>query len=78
MATNRFLFVFILILVYEILMMLIHPFGLSFTKVAITMLVWSAFSLTFSTFVFNYPSIKSNIPAFAFYVSFCINVLELY
>ena len=68
MTRNRFIIAFLLVLVYEILMGLINPFGLSFTKVAITLLVWIAFLLTFLTFVFKYPLVRSNMPDFAFYI----------
>jgi len=68
MRDRRFIASFILVIIFEILIILVRPLGLSLFKVSITLLVWLAFYFAFSAFVRNYDIFKKDLPKYAFTV----------
>lgn len=65
MNKNRLFISLITVLIYEILMVLVHPEGLSFIKILITVLIWISFYLSVSTFTQLYKSTRENLPGYA-------------
>ena len=63
---NRFLLALLTLTVYELLMVLFNPTGLTFVKVAITLLVWISFLLSALSFLLNLRTIRTNMPGYAY------------
>lgn len=68
MKNTRFLVALSTIFIYEVIMRLINPDGLSITKIIITLLVWASFFLAASAFLSNRQEIKFNISKQTFYI----------
>jgi hypothetical protein len=80
-SSNKFLIALLLLIIYEILMIFINPFGLSITKVAITLLVWFSFWFSIQTFYVNFSSLRKIIPKFPFslYIALiCWNSINIF
>jgi hypothetical protein len=66
MNKSKFFVSLLTVVIYEILMMLVRPDGMSNTKVAITLLIWISFYMSFSTFILQYQIIKTALPKYVF------------
>src|SRR5665213_2220297 len=60
------------VVLYEMLLKIINPFGVSFTKVGMTLLVWVSCFLAISAFLQEFKKIKSDLPYFVFYLFIAI------
>jgi hypothetical protein len=77
MKNTSFFVALLTVIIYEILLRLINPFGVSFTKVGMTFLVWISCYLAISTFLREYRKIKFNLPDPAFYLFAAIIIWNL-
>lgn len=78
---TKFFIALLTIIIYQILMTLINPVGLSLTKVSITILVWISFFLSFTTFIQRYQVIKFSLPSWGFYIFLAIiswNIINIF
>lgn len=78
---TKFFIALLTIIIYQILMTLINPVGLSLTKVSITILVWISFFLSFTTFIQRYQVIKFSLPSWGVYIFLAIiswNIINIF
>lgn len=66
MNNRKFITALLAVIIFEILMVLIRPVGLSLLKFAITLLVWVSFFLSLSVFIRNYNKLKTDVPKNSF------------
>lgn len=68
MNRNRIYIAGLSIIIYGVLMEIFRPTGLSAMKIALVLMVWISFFLSFSTFIGYFQNIKADIPQFPFII----------
>lgn len=77
MRITNFFVALLTVVIYEMLMRLINPFGVSVTKVVITFLVWISCFIAISTFNSQYRKIRINLPNNSYCIFIAIIVWNL-